>query len=292
MGVLPILGRLGYWLIFQIASFFKMPRTSKRRSRSKKKKRDTRRKRRVYRKTNYKNYGRAPKVVPYNKIWKTPSAWHNQTIQKICETNSVYQVNVVPTNAKIGNLTNLFPADSNGLQFINLQQCFEEGAAAGGTANYITEYVNLQAVFRYVRFKWIKVTLTPLRWEGAQPSVGEAEHPIIHYINDDGSAANGLGNANTFTVAVAETLPAHQYGQRYFVEPLEFHISPVTKNPPDTTSPNYYSYTTWAEAAIANGTSYVPNDNFYYGFTNVINGFRYAVKVTACIEAKDLLLSN
>jgi hypothetical protein len=271
-----------------------MPRQAKRRRTTKSKKkssRDVARKKRVYRKTNYKNWPRAPKVVPFNKIWRTPSSWRNQTIQKICETNTAYQVNVVPTAAKIGNVTNLFPSDGNGLQFINLQQCFEANTAAGGTANYITEYVNLATVFRYVRFKWIKVTLTPLRWEGAQPSVGEAEHPIIHYINDDGSAAQGLGPSQSYAISIVETLPAHQYGQRYFVDPLEFHISPITKNPPDKESPNYSSYGTWSEAAVSQGTTYVPNDNFYYGFSNVINGFRYSVKVSACVECKDLLLS-
>ena len=267
-----------------------MPKTrSKRRSVKSRKRKRRRTTKNPYARTNQRLKNLAPRPLSWSTLYRTQNTLRDQTILKIVETKADRSIYYSVDQAKINNVTNLFQLNSTGTPALNLQQCFEIGTDIGGL-NYIPEYVNFAAAFRYVKFMWIKVTLTPLKYDGTQPSISDDEHPTLHYINDDGSAALGLVPSNTYTIGKVETLPSRQYGTRYFNQPYEFTVSTISKNATDKNSPNAFSMQTWCETAVANGTEYVPVDNFYYGFTNVPANFKYAIKVRACVVGKDLLL--
>lgn len=265
-----------------------MPKTRRTRRSVKSKPKRRKTTRNPYAKTNQRLKNLAPRPLSWSTLYRTQNTLRDQTILKIVETKAERSVFYGVDPSKINSVTNLFQLNSSGT-LINLQQCFEIGTDIG-PSNYMPEYVNFAAAFRYVKFMWIKITLTPLKYDGTQPSISQDEHPTLHYINDDGSAALGLVPSNTYTIAKAETLPSRQYGTRYFNQPYEFKISTVTKNATDKGAPNAYSMQTWCETAVANGTEYVPADNFYYGFSNVPANFKYAIKVRACVVGKDLLL--
>ena len=177
----------------------------------------------------------------------------------------------------------------------NLQQHFEDSANLGGCSQFRALCDN----FGWVRFKWIEVVLTPETYQALGPNSGQitdnqAQHPVLHYINDDGSSALSLGTGiSNINVADAEDLPRHAYGTRVFDKPMVFRISPVEKLTASKTSPNYSSYCTWADInsdPITGGTQYIPVDGFYLGLSDAPEDFTVKVKVRACVVAKNMSL--
>jgi len=222
----------------------------------------------------------------------------NQTIQKIVETDdaiaSIYQdgfgggtLNL--SNRLFGTIQNPSGAQSN------LQQHFEDTANLGGCSQFRALCDN----FGWVRFKWIEVVLTPETYQALGPNSGQitdnqAQHPVLHYINDDGSSALSLGNGlANIPIVDAEDLPRHAYGTRVFDKPMVFRISPVEKLTASKTSPNYSSHCTWANTnsdPVTGGTQYIPVDGLYLGLTNIPADFTVKIKARACVVAKNMTL--
>jgi len=274
-----------------------MPKT-RRSYKSRKPRRANRKKKKSRAKSRYQK--RTPKFKTLNSLYRTPSAYQNQTIQKTVESSSLsntrlYEQPSAFVPSKFNNVTNLlyqFTSLDPG-QTINLQQCFQTTTQVVPEA--IPEFRRLVETFRYIRFKWIKVTLIPHMYEAAGPQTGQPEYPLLHYINDDGSASLGLGQQSNYPISACEALPDSQYGKVLFTKPVTFTINPVEKLTPSKASPNYASYRRWIDTTTGGlgdeGTVYIPNDSFYFGFTDIPTGWKFQTRIEACIVAKEIILN-
>jgi len=239
------------------------------------------------------------RVVPYARLYQTPYSNANQTLQITLVNEDDYDTYVEPSGyqfSKVDVLTNAIFFEN--IADRNLQQCFE----TIGTVPVMQDFRTLVDRFQWIRFKSIKVTLTPENYEGVGGDIGQDSHPILHVINDNASAAIALSTGDNpspnYTVDAAQTLPKHQYTQYYFNKPLEFKINSVERNDGSSADKNsvpYSSYTRWTKTSGSNaairGTTFIPNDNFYFGFTDVPTGWQFKVKLTAVVTCKNILLS-
>lgn len=239
------------------------------------------------------------KVIPFSKAISIPDC-SDTTISKIIINENEFDVSLGPSQysqSKVGNLTNILYYEVGGtnLQY-NLQQCFENL-----TPPVIQDFHTMTKLFQWSRFEWIRVTLIPDSYEAAGPDVGEPEYPLLHVINDNASGVIGVNNTpgSSITIDVAQTLPNHQYKQYYFNKPIRFNINLVEKlnlqqNPKNVNM--YSSATRWAPTmggfSFNAGTEYIPNDNFYFGFSQVPANFSYKVKLEAKVKFKQMNISG
>lgn len=238
------------------------------------------------------------RTMSFNRIFKLPGTSNNQTIQycviQESEFNFYKDPNVFQHQDRLSNLLQ-FTSDNQNSR--NLQQCFENF----GTPPVMQDFVTFRKLFAWTRFKWIRITLVPENYQAV--STGEATigdtptHPTLHVINDNGEASQTLGQANSYSVDDARSLAKHQYSEHYFNKPYRFYINLVQRNnTPDPKTPIYSSATRWCPIDASNdalsGTSYIPNDNFYFGFSGVPAGFKYQVKIEACVIGKQLRIAD
>lgn len=258
-------------------------------------------KKRKSRRRSYKNKdvkfskaGMKGKVIPYSRLYNVP-VQYNQTITKVVINDDAYDTYLEPSAysfSKVSNVTNALFFE--GAADRNLQQCFEEI----GQLTVVNDFVQLRKMFRWCRFKWIRITLTPMNYEAAGTNTGDPEHPILHVINDTGTSAIGLGVKANYTIEEAQSLPANAYSQHYFNKPLRFDISPyfrtTTMYNPENKSFGYMP--TWTPTNLpgqfTGGTNYIPVDNFYFGFTDLPAGWTFKVKIEACVEARSIKLED
>lgn len=241
------------------------------------------------------------KPLSFSRAITTPSCG-DQTISKVVINESNFDVSLGPAQyaiTKDGNLTNLIYYDPGaGTTQYNLQQCFE-----GLTVPVVQDFNTLCKLFDWVRFEWIRITLIPDSYEASGPDVGEPEYPILHVINDNGTAAIGLSSGSptsTYTVDTAQTLPTHQYKQYYFNKPQRFYINMVERLPYDSGNvkgaTQYSTAKAWLPTAVTgtfpSGTQYIPNDNFYFGFSQVPGNFSYKVKLEAKVKFKQINIAG
>jgi len=228
------------------------------------------------------------RLVPWSRLYQVPNVRANQTIQKVVRTSDLIGFHD-PDATQIDNLTSfMWRVAQTPPGQRSLRDCFTDPTGV------FPGYEALITVFRSVRFKWIKVTLTPeLYEEDTAGGAGDGNYPVLHYINDNGTIAASLATTtpNTITIEEAQTFSNRQYARLLFRKPVSFNINMVIKNSPATSTPNYSSGNTWATTARDNGSTYVPISNFFYGFTEVPNGWKFKVQIQACVVCKDLLLT-
>lgn len=242
--------------------------------------------------------------LPYHRIFTLPGTSRNQTIQYSVINESEYNVYFEPNDftasTKVDRVTNfIYPSFIGGVNN-NLQICFENLQ----TPPVMQDFVTLRKMFAWTRFKWIRVTLIPEDYQAV--STGEATigdtptHPTLCVINDNGEAAQTLGPDSNYSIDDARTLAKHSYSEHYFNRPHRFYVNSVQMNQLTGTSAAkniqpYASYKRWVGPSNnigQDGTQLIPNDNFYYGFTNIPDGFKFAVKLEACVVAKHLRIAD
>lgn len=251
-----------------------MPKTKKRSVKSRKRKR----RKRTYDGDTKKQWSSRGKVVPFYHSIRTPMT-KDQTISYIVINDNQYDVSRNPgltgvINSYYGNL--------------NLQQLFEGNAVP--TLNVFPAFRKLREVFEWTRIEWIRVTFTPMNYEGAGVAVGDPNHPIFQVVSDNGTSAIGLGNPSSILTDVARGLPKQAYSQYYFNKPIEFYINPVEKLGLEKGQNPYSTMNRWcpphASNPLLDGTDFIPNDSFYHGFVEAPTNFTYKIKVEAKIVCK------
>ncbi len=139
--------------------------------------------------------------------------------------------------------------------------------------------------FNWVRCSHIKVELIPEVIDGTSFNDATGEKPRLHWINDEGSA--GIANRNTdkdiMTIEYAKSV-GQKYHEAQFIKPYVFNIKPYRRldNALTTTSDAYKSSNQWTPSL---GIT-LPNSNFYFGFTNVANDFKYKTVITFTLHWK------
>ncbi len=263
-------------------------------------------KRRAYRAKRARKYRVAinrlqGRTLSYRKIFKIPGTYKNQTIQYCVNNETEFNTYVQPSDFatdKVDVVTNLmFPTLFLGTNTndSNIQQCFENT----GNPPVIQDFVTFRKLFAWSRFKWIRVTLIPENYMAVstgESTIGDTPtHPTLHVINDNGESALALGRNSQYSVDDARTLPKYAYTEHYFNKPHRFYINLVQRNDVISTGVRpYTSAKTWVPQGSANfaGVQLIPVDNFYYGFTNVPTGFKFAVKLEACVVGKQLRIAD
>jgi len=247
-------------------------------------------------------------------LYKVPNAHRNQSVTQICEADvkasSLYVRADDAAMAKDNQLSNhLYHSLANPeIPLSNLQLCFRpSGNVATGVDIMPTFIGEIQDQFALQRIKWIKVILTPQMYLGIGPSSvsgNDSIHPILHYINDDGTSAKTLRPDGLILsiMSIEDAQRLNGYGQRFFDGPIEFKINPNERFFPTNETQKqdklYTSYRTWTRCGEVDPPSggssnnpasvYIPNDNFFFGFSNIPTDFKYTVNVIACVEYKHL----
>jgi hypothetical protein len=277
-----------------------MPKTRRRSYKSKKRPRTARKKKRGKKKRSSYKAPRPGRYQSLTTLYKNPVSY-NQTIQRVVSTLDSKELYNTPVQTdKIAKVTNSILTFSS--TSYNLQQCFEKTPTGSAV---IPEFVKLVTMFRQIKFQSIKITLTPERYLTVSPGgfqTGDEKdaRPIdLYYINDDGSAGLSLNNPSSINLVSMQPLSAHQHGKMQFTKPISFYISPSEKLSADKSSPNYTTFRQWTDTKSETdpnlaGTTYLPNDSFYYGFrstTDIPADFRYKVHVQATILCRDLIVA-
>jgi len=157
-----------------------MPRKYKKRKSMKKRKRRSQYKKRSYRKKGLPDGAHKGRVVPFSKLYYTPFI-ANQTIDYVIKNEDEFDVYTAPSGYqqdKVDVLTNAIFVE--GVSDRNLQQCFE----TIGTIPPMNDFRTFITRFQWIRFKWIKVMLTPENYRGVGDDLGQDSHPILHVINE------------------------------------------------------------------------------------------------------------
>lgn len=152
------------------------------------------------------------------------------------------------------------------------------------------------SMFRWMRVSRIKVKLIPETWTAsttvgnADPNLTDGEKPSIHWINDDGSVGSVTGSPN-LSIPIADSYGKLVKKERLFTKPMTFSIKPyyrTTGTDAQLASPKYISSNQW-RAVVSNSIVkglVVPERNFYFGFTNVPDGFKYKTVVEFTVTFK------
>lgn len=228
----------------------------------------------------------------------------NQTVQRIVQTFDNRELYYTPAEmSKLNVVTNTIIRHNN--QDFNLQQCFET-SSVNPSNSPVPDFVRLTKIFRQIKFQWIKITLTPERYLTISPSgfqtgdEKDAQPVDLFYVNDDGSAALSLDNPTSIQLLRANELSAHQHGKMQFTKPISFYINPYEKLAAQKSSPNYTTFRQWTDTSSESdpnlsGTTYLPNDSFYYGFddqTVIPDDFKFKVRIQASVLCRDLFLDQ
>jgi len=217
-------------------------------------------------KTSYKR-----RTTRYKKTTKYPTKRKFRK-QKVNSIRNVFEAtnlqdNYTPVLAgKIDNLT-------TGLVMGDVPQ-FGQQLSVLVTQN--ANLINFQDNFRNGRVVSLKITLTPEKWIGItadSSAIAGAKKPKIHWINDDSSTFN-FTTTNTLTIQQAKSM-GKVYHECEFTRKMVFMIKLYQKTS-NLDTDKYFSASQWRNTPNASQDIYtraIPDNNFYYGFSDLPEDF-------------------
>lgn len=261
----------------------------------------SRRKRYVPKKKNKKNVSKRKKYMPRRR--KRVSYKTNPTIQHVFEnTGTQREYQPVHSNSlnKQNFMTNMFESGFQTRNYSLKKIIWNNDAFQKAVAN-----------FGYVRFKWIRITLMPEKWNAStlqsstSAELTDGEKPEIHWINDNGTFFRDVEKQYPETneivripIDVARQYSKDQYKSRNFTKNMKFYIKLYEKQPFDSVV-SYTSASRWIRtnsgdnSAFAENTTWIPDFNFFYGLTGAnsdpaVNGnFKWKEHIEFCCVFKE-----
>lgn len=139
--------------------------------------------------------------------------------------------------------------------------------------------------FGYVRFKWVRITLIPEKWNAStlQSSTGaeltDGEKPELHWINDNGTFFRDVekqyppdNEIVRIPIDFARQYSKSSYKSRLFTKNMKFYVKLYERQSydsvvPFTSASRWIRTNTGADADYAENTQWIPDFNFFYGLS-------------------------
>lgn len=157
-------------------------------------------------------------------------------------------------------------------------------------ASYVSN-LTFKANFRYWRCPRVIIKLIPEMWNASTPTTtgSDGEKPTIHYIIDQGQTQTYIDPAfapttTTLTIPNASAYGKFIYKTKQFTKPVTLSFAPMRYRLDDKT----YSYNKWLPCNSTTPNSQLEGCfNTFYGFSNLVTGFKYKTEITFVLLFKD-----